>query len=274
MELLHKAAFRSGLGNSIYIPRFRLGNISSESLLHYACSTFSPASAAVVGVGIDCNVLSGFAQNLDFPSNGGSSQSSSANYYGGDARKDTAGQRVVVAVAGQGGKASDLNEALAFAILKKAVSGNPTKYGKATGIFGEAVGDAPVTVRAINKSYTDAGLFGFLVSGDGKDICQAIDLLTRALKAGSISDKDVARGKAALKAKIIDDYSSDSGLSKQIARQAAISRIVLDAETLVAAVDGISVSQVQAAAKKVAGSKLSVGAIGNLAQVPYASDLA
>lgn len=274
MELLHKAAFRNGLGNSIYIPRFRLGNISSESLLDYVASNFNPATAAVVGVGIDNNTLSGFAQNLNFPSGGGSAGSSSANYYGGDARKDTAGQRAVVAIAGQGGAASNQKEALAFAILKKAVCGKATKYGKVTGTFGEAIGDAAVSVRAINKSYSDAGLFGFVVSGDGKDICKSIDLLTRALKSGSISEKEIARGKALLKGSIIDDYTTDSGLSKQIARQAAISRGVLDADALLNAIDGISVAQVQAAAAKVAGSKLSVGAIGNLASVPYASDLA
>ncbi|XP_062137274.1 cytochrome b-c1 complex subunit 2, mitochondrial [Drosophila sulfurigaster albostrigata] len=276
IELVHKAAFRRGLGNSIYIPRFQLANISSENLLHYVANNYAPGSAAVVGVGIDNNTLSGFAQNLNFPSGSSGSKSASSSYYGGDARKDTAGHRAVVAVAGEGAAASNEKEALAFAILKQAVAGKPTKRGNLSGLFGEAAncaGDAPVSVKGLNASYTDAGLFGFVASADSKDIGKAVDFLVRALKSGSISEKDVQRGKAALKASVVTKYSSDSGLIKEIGRQAALNRTVLEADALVAAIDGISVQQVQAAAKKVAGSKLSVGAIGNLANVPYASEL-
>lgn len=277
IELVHKAAFRRGLGNSIYIPRFQLGNISSESLLHYVANNFTAGGAAVVGVGIDNNTLSGFAQNLNFPSGGGGGKSASSNYYGGDARKDTSGHRATVAVAGEGAAASNQTEALAFAILNHAVSGKPTSRGNQSGIFGEAAacaGDSPVSVKSLNASYSDTGLFGFVASADAKDIGKAVDFLVRALKSGSIADKDVNRGKAALKASVISKYASDSGLIKIIGRQAALNRTVLEADALVAAIDGISVQQVQAAAKKVAGSKLSVGAIGHLANVPYASELA
>ncbi|XP_034655915.1 cytochrome b-c1 complex subunit 2, mitochondrial [Drosophila subobscura] len=277
IELVHKAAFRSGLGNSIYIPRFQLGNLSTESLLHYVANTFSASRAAVVGVGIDNNTLSGFAQTLEFPSGGG--KAASANYFGGDARKDTTGQRATVAVAGLGGSIANHKEALAFAVLEQAVgAGAATKRGNSSGLFGEAAnsagGSSPSTVRALNASYSDAGLFGFVVSGDAKDIGKTVEFLVRGLKSGSVSEKDVARGKALLKARIISKYSSDGGLIKEIGRQAALSRNVLEADTLIAAIDGISQQQVQEAAKKVAGSKLSVGAIGNLAHVPYASDLA
>ncbi|ALC43567.1 maker704 [Drosophila busckii] len=278
IELVHKAAFRRGLGNSIYIPRFQLGKLSNESLLHYVASNYSPSSAAVVGVGIDNNTLSGFAQTLNFPSGGGSAGKSEASYFGGDARKDTAGHRAVVAVAGEGGAASNHKEALAFAILEQAVgAGAATKRGNSAGLFGEAVscaGDAPVQFRALNASYSDSGLFGFVVAADGKEIGKAVDFLARALKSGAVSDKDVARGKALLKARVMGKHSSDGGLIKQMGRQAALTRTVLDANTLIGAIDGISLQQVQAAAKKVAGSKLSVGAIGHLANVPYASDLA
>ncbi|XP_030380111.1 cytochrome b-c1 complex subunit 2, mitochondrial [Scaptodrosophila lebanonensis] len=278
IELAHKAAFRTGLGNSIYIPRFQLGRLSTESLLHYVASTFNAGNAAVVGVGIDNNTLSGFAQTLDFPGKGGSGKSGAPNYYGGDARKDTAGNRATVAVVGQGGAALNHKEALTFAILQQAVgAGASTAHGKPGGIFGEAVscaGDAPVSLKAINASYADAGLFGFVASAGASDIGKAVDFLVRALKSGSVSEKDVSRGKALLKARIIGKYASDGGLIKEIGRQAALSRTVLDADTIVAAIDGITQQQVQEAAKKVAGSKLSVGAIGNLANVPYASDLA
>jgi len=274
--LVHKAAFRNGLGNSIYSPRFQLGKLSTESLLHYVAQTFAAGRAAVVGVGIDNNTLAGFAQTLQFPSGGG--KAASANWYGGDARKDTSGHRAVVAVAGQGGAASNQKEALAFAILEQAVGAKAaTKRGTSAGLLGEAVncaGGSGVIVKAVNASYSDAGLFGFVVSADSKDIGKTVEFLVRGLKSASVSDKDVARGKALLKARIISRYSSDGGLIKEIGRQAALTRNVLEADALLSAIDGISQSQVQEAAKKVGSSKLAVGAIGHLAGVPYASDLA
>ncbi|XP_017081000.1 cytochrome b-c1 complex subunit 2, mitochondrial [Drosophila eugracilis] len=276
IELVHKAAFRNGLGNSIYSPRFQLGKLSSESLLHYVAQTFAAGRAAVVGVGIDNNTLAGFAQTLQFPSGGG--KAASANWYGGDARKDTTGHRAVVAVAGQGGAASNHKEALAFAILEQAVGAKAaTKRGNSAGLFGEAVncaGGAGASVKSLNASYSDAGLFGFVVSADAKDIGKTVEFLVRGLKSASVSEKDVARGKALLKARIISRYSSDSGLIKEIGRQAALTRNVLEADALLSAIDGISQSQVQEAAKKAGSSKLAVGAIGHLAGVPYASDLA
>ena len=96
----------------------------------------------------------------------------------------------------------------------------------------------------MNASYSDAGLFGFVVSADSKDIGKTVEFLVRGLKSASVSDKDVARGKALLKARIISRYSSDGGLIKEIGRQAALTRNVLEADALLGAIDGISQSQV------------------------------
>ncbi|XP_036337206.1 cytochrome b-c1 complex subunit 2, mitochondrial [Rhagoletis pomonella] len=276
VELLHKAAFRSGLGNSIHIPKFQIGKLSSESLLHYVNNNFIPSRCAVVGVGIDHNTLSGFAQNLELSS--GSGKSDSASYYGGDARKDTAGVISHVAVAGQGASLLNQKEALAFAVLKHAVgAGAATKRGNVNGPFGKAiqgaVTDASISYAPLNASYADAGLFGFLVSTDVQHIGKAVDALTRALKSGSVSSNDVNRGKALLKAALLESYATDSSLINEISVQAVHTKQVHNIEALLSAVDGVTQQDVQQAAKKAGSSKLSVGAVGNLANVPYASDL-
>ncbi|CAD7002911.1 cytochrome b-c1 complex subunit 2, mitochondrial [Ceratitis capitata] len=277
VELLHRAAFRTGLGNSIYIPKHQIGKLSSESLLHYAAGTLIPSRCAVVGVGIDHNTLSGFAQNLELSS--GSGKSDSASYYGGDARKDTAGVISHVAVAGQGGSLVNQKEALAFAVLKHAVgAGAATKRGNINGSFGKAlqgaVTDASVSLTTLNAAYADTGLFGFLVSTDVQHIGKAVEALTRALKSGSVSSNDVNRGKALLKAALLESYSTDSSLINEIGVQAVQTKQVQSIDALLAAVDGVTQQDVQEAAKKAGSSKLSVGAVGNLANVPYASDLA
>lgn len=276
VELLHKAAFRTGLGNSVYIPKFQIGKLSSESLSHYVAENCTASRCAVVGVGIDQNALVGFAQSLELGS--GAGKSSAASYYGGDARHDKPGNVTHVAVAGQGGALNNQKEALAFAILQQAVGASPvTKRGAINGPFGKAlsaaVGDASVSFAALNASYSDAGLFGFVVSTNAQTAGKAVEAVARALKSGSVSGDDVNRGKVLLKAAVLDAYATDSSVLAEMGLQAVLTQHVQSADDLIAAIDAVSQQDVQAAAKKAGSSKLSVGAVGNLAHVPYASDL-
>ncbi|XP_065362252.1 cytochrome b-c1 complex subunit 2, mitochondrial [Calliphora vicina] len=278
VELMHKAAFRTGLGNSVYIPKFQIGKLSPETLLHYVANNCTANRCAVVGVGVDQTALVGFAQSLELAS-GGKSGSDSANYYGGDARKDTPSNMAHVAVAGSGGAVSNPKEALAFAVLQHAVGACAvTKRGAINGPFGKAVssavGDANVSFAAINASYSDAGLFGFVLSTDAQHAGKAVEAVARALKSGSVSSDDVNRGKALLKAAVLEAYSTDSSLIGEMGLQAVLTQQVQSADALVSAIDGVSLQDVQQAAKKAGSSKLSVGAVGNLAHVPYSSDLA
>ncbi|XP_037938366.1 cytochrome b-c1 complex subunit 2, mitochondrial [Teleopsis dalmanni] len=277
VELMHKAAFRTGLGNSIYIPKFQIGKLSSECLQHFVANNFTGNRCAVVGVGIDHNTLSGFAQSLDLPT-GSQSKSVNASYYGGDIRKDTPGDKAHVAVCGQGAALLSQKEALAFAVLQHAVgSGTSTKYGNINGSFGKAlsaaVGNENVSYASLNASYSDAGLFGFIVSADSDVICKAVAGLTGALKSGSVSDEDFNRGKALLKTAVLESYSTDSSLINEIGLQAILTKQILTIDNLIAAIESLQLKDVQDAAKKVAGSKLSMGAVGNLGSVPYISEL-
>lgn len=84
VDLLHKAAFRRGLGNSLFIPKYKLGNISSETLQHYVASTFLTGRAAVVGLGVDHDQLEQYAQALALES--GEGRTPSSEYKGGEIR--------------------------------------------------------------------------------------------------------------------------------------------------------------------------------------------
>ncbi|KRT82905.1 Peptidase, partial [Oryctes borbonicus] len=41
IDLLHKAAYRTGLGNSLYVAKYNIGKVSSETLQHYVASNFT-----------------------------------------------------------------------------------------------------------------------------------------------------------------------------------------------------------------------------------------
>lgn len=51
VDLLHKAAFRRGLGNSLFISPKKIGKISSESLQHYAGNNLAADRCAITVVG-------------------------------------------------------------------------------------------------------------------------------------------------------------------------------------------------------------------------------
>lgn len=276
IELLHKAAFRRGLGNSVYIPKFHIGSLSTESLLHYVANNCTAGRCAVVGVGIEHDALVGFARSL--PLNSGGDTSDTSTYHGGDARKDTPGNYTHIAVAGQGAGLSNQTEALAFAVLQYAMgAGNATKRGNVNGPMGQAVhaamGDDRFAFAALNASYFDAGIFGFVLSGDAQKVGNAAAGAVKALKSGSVSDKDINRGKALLKSAVLEAYGIDSHVLTEMGVQACLTKQVQSAEALVSAIDGVSAQDVQNAAKKAGSSNLSVGAVGNLSHVPYASEL-
>lgn len=174
VDLLHRAAFRSELGNSIFCAKYNVGRISSETLQHYVETNYRSSRAAIVGVGVDHQFLCGYAKSLNL--NSGSATDAPSKIVGGgsDLRVDKSGQWAHVAVGTQGGAWSNAKEALAFAVLQQvAGSGAYTKRGNVNGALGKvvagALGNQHFGFKALNASYSDNGLFGFVLSADAKD---------------------------------------------------------------------------------------------------------
>lgn len=84
VDLLHKAAFRTGLGNSLFVPKFQIGKISPETLQHYVASNFVSGRCAVVGLGLDESKVKKLAQSLSLSDSDGVNNCSP--YKGGEIR--------------------------------------------------------------------------------------------------------------------------------------------------------------------------------------------
>lgn len=294
VELLHRAAYRSGLGNSIFCPDYQVGKISSETLQHFYAANYTSSRAAVAGVNIDHQILAGFAQSLALES--GSGATSESKYRGGtDGRLEKGGRIASVAVATNGGSWANVQEGLAFEILQYAAGVRPaTKRGAVNGALTKIIqAAAPNTaVAALNAVYSDSGLFGFVASGPAKEIGGAVEAGVKAMKSASITDEDVARGKAGLKADIAFAYDSDSSLINTLAGQSALLGQAHSLRFILEAVDSVQASDVKSvstaiisfitimnwfrffkAARKLASEKVTVAAVGNLEYAPYAADL-
>lgn len=248
IELLHKAAYRTGLGNSIFCPKHKIGKLSSETLQHFYESNFTSNRAAVGGVNVDHQLLVGFSQSLQLGSGEGA-RNESKYFAGADARKEKGGRIASVAVATSGGSWSNLKDGIAFEVLQRAAGTKPsTKRGQSAGILVKAIQAAAPNSAAssLNACYTDSGLFGFIVSGPAKEIGNGVEAGIKALKSASLSDADIARGKAQLKSEISFIYESDATLVQALAGQSAALGAPLTLKAALDAVDGIQAADVKA----------------------------
>lgn len=247
IELLHRAAYRTGLGNSLFCPKFQVGKISSETLHHFFASNCTESRATVTGINVDHQILTGYAQCLEFES--GKSHAGKCEYHGGaDARSVQGGRNVSVAVATNGGSWSTVEEGLAFEILQYAAGVRPaTKRGAVNGALTKVIqAAAPNTaVASLNAVYSDNGLFGFIASGPAKEVGQAVECGVKALKSASLSDDDIARGKAGLKADIAFAYESEASLINVLAGQSTLLGSAHSLKSLFDAIDAVQASDVK-----------------------------
>lgn len=171
IELVHEASFAGGLGNSIFCPKHNAGKLSTETLQHYFASTCTANRCAVVGVGIDHQILVGYAQSLGLDTGAGPEHAT--NYVGpSEIRWDKGGNTASVAVATQGAGWKDQKEALAHAVLQYAAGVGPhTKRGANNGALTKQIGGC-AAAKTLNACYSDTGLFGFVVSGEAKAVGQ------------------------------------------------------------------------------------------------------
>ncbi|XP_063228830.1 cytochrome b-c1 complex subunit 2, mitochondrial isoform X2 [Bacillus rossius redtenbacheri] len=276
LDLLHKAAFRTGLGNTLFCPKPLVGKHSSETLQHYTRSLLTAGRTAVAAVGLPHGQLVAFAQNLGLDD--GAGPASPTRYFGGEIRKEKLSDMAHVAVAAEGASLANQKEALAFAVLRYALGAGPaTKWGSSVSPLYKAAagasGSESFAVSALNVSYSDAGLFGFVASAPAEVAGKVVEAALKQLRAGQAADADVARGKAQLKAELLYALESGHGLLEDLVSQALLLGAVSGPAQLAAAVDAVSSADVAAAAKKVSQGKLSLAAFGQLHTVPYLDQL-
>ncbi|GLV42288.1 Lysophosphatidylcholine acyltransferase [Carabus blaptoides fortunei] len=246
VNFLHRVAFRQGLGNSLFCAKHRVGKLSSETLQHYVANNFTTNRAAVVGLGVNHDQLVKYAQNMCLESGAGTSASAS-KYYGGEVRSEKGGDLAFIAVGTEGAALSNQKEALAFAILQRALGVGPyAKRGnESSGLLYKAISgcikDQPIAVSALNVSYSDTGLFGVILATAADSAGECVQSAVKALRAGSVSDQDVTRAKNQLKAATLLEAESGSNFIEVMGNQAALTGSVLTPEQIIAAIDaGIS----------------------------------
>lgn len=255
VELLNRASYRGGLGNSIFCPAHQVGKISSESLQHFVANNFTAGRAAVSGVGVCHNTLSGFAQNLKLGGSEGAAAPKSQFRAGQEVRVDKSGNWASVAIATEGASWADKNEALVSGVFKCAVgTGRSTKWGNVNGTVGKAVAEAmgqnAFGFSALSSTYSDSGLSGVVISADAGSIGKGVDAALKALRSAKVTDEDLSRAKSQLKACYMDIVDSDAGMLEFLRINGSMAKEVPKVSDIAAAIDAVSASDVNAVRRR------------------------
>ena len=105
MEGLHQAAYRDGLGRSLFMPAHTVGSHTSDVMSAFVQAHYTPANMTIVGVGVDheefvYKLQHGFGFTRE-PS-GTAVQPKAAQYHGGEVRVSNNSPFVHAAVVTQG----------------------------------------------------------------------------------------------------------------------------------------------------------------------------
>eukprot|EP00088_Acartia_fossae_P015819 TRINITY_DN18764_c0_g1_i1.p1 TRINITY_DN18764_c0_g1~~TRINITY_DN18764_c0_g1_i1.p1 ORF type:complete len:442 (+),score=157.97 TRINITY_DN18764_c0_g1_i1:38-1363(+) len=276
MELLHAAAFRSGLGNSLYCPSHKIGAIKPEHLQQFVSKHFTGGRTAVVGINVNHAVIAKYAELLNLESGAGPS-SIASKFSSGEERRETGGDLAYVALAAPSPGATSVKEALAAMLLQRILGSGPhIKRGASQGKLAVAAAEASAgnhAVSAIGPMYSDAGLLGAMVVAEGSAAGKVVSAVAATLRSISVTDADVAAAKKNLIADVLEVMGNSASLLEDIGTQVLLAGDVIQADKIPELVNGVGLADVQAAAKKLSASKLALGATGNLSTCPHVDSL-
>jgi len=271
LERLHKAAFRRGLGNSLYTPKHMLGKHDTDMLTQFVAANFR--EAAVVGVGIPHEQVLDFARRLGVRE--GTRSIESSKYHGGaEVRKEAAGGLAYVALAVQGAGLNKPKEMVAAALVHRALGSGPrTKRGvNSSGKLVAATKATPLesVATGFSTSYSDTGLLGVFLIANTCCIEQLTKKASEILR-GTYSDSDVALAKSILKADLAQTLESDAALLDDLGLQSLHNKKVSSLQDAYQLIDSVTAADLNNVVK--AGGKLSMASYGNINNVPYLDEL-
>lgn len=276
VELLHQAAFRSGLGNSLYCAPHKAGSHSPAALQSFVSKHFTTNRAALLGVGVSHSSLTKFADLLSLESGAGPS-AVATKYHGGELRVEAGGNLAYVALAANCAGAVNVADCVAAMLLQRVLGmGSQIKYSSGQGKLAQAAAAASSgnqSVSSIGQMYSDAGLLGALVICEAASAGKVVGGVAAALRSVSVTDEEVAAAKKNMLSDVYTMLESPLNLIENIGSQVLLSGDVMPAEKIPELIAGLTTADVQAAAKKLSAAKFSLGAVGNLSTVPFLDSL-
>jgi len=280
VEALNKAAFRDGLGNSLFMAPYKVGTFSDQDAYDYYHKHYTHGNVTIVGLGMDMPYMEYQAKVFDFP-NKEVRQTTPSSYQGGEIRIETSGNMSHAIVATEG-VSMDSADAAALGVLQQVMGTGPhVKYSSddASSRIGKAVAGTasnPVAAACIMSCYRDTGLFGFQVTAHANDadkVLRSVAATFGEATKGSITDADVERAKNQLRSAYLLYQEDGANVVEELGTELSLLGQASTEDSVLSAIDGVTTAQVNQIAKKVINGKPSMAAAGNLTNTPYMDKL-
>lgn len=272
IDQLHSVAYKGGLGNSLWCPEYRMGEINADVVEDFYNKHFTPDRFALVGVGLPLGTLKDLAHKFSFLEPRKPAQPAS-RWLGGESRVSNGNPCVRIAVAMEGAAVTKENAALAQTVACAALTGCASS--PLSSAVAGAAGNGPAAVSGLNMQYSDSGLFGFNVVCDYRDAAGVVRACLDKIKelAGSgIPSSAFASGKAALSVQSSEAQLDPSSRLNELSSHLLVGSPLNLAES----VEKVTIEQANAQLKSLVangGKRLAVASIGRLDNVPYRDEL-
>lgn len=279
-ELLHEAAFRTTLGNSVCAPQHMIGKYNPDMLHEFVSNFYTVDRMAVVGLGVDHDHLVQLFSNCK-PSPSSGISTPKAKYSGGEIRVNNGSELVTAALATEG-PCLPSKDLLPSSVLQMAMGTGPfIKYSGNTAVsrLGKAAASVtsnPFGISCISGAYSDGGIFGFSAISNkddiGKILKAAFQEFAHITKSG-ITSEEISRAKNQLKAAVLMQAENSEMVLSDMGEQLLIAGGLADVDAFIDQIDNVTVEDVNLVAKKIINGKPSMAAIGDLSQTPYLDEL-
>ncbi|KAL4788429.1 Metalloenzyme, LuxS/M16 peptidase-like protein [Aspergillus varians] len=286
-DAAHSVAFHQGLGESItpsaHVPYEKY--LTAEAIAEFAKNAYAKSNIALVGSGVSSSELSKWVGDFfkGLPSTGTSGQyqvksNSTSNYYGGEQRISTkAGNSVVIAFPGTSAFGTAAYKPTASVLAALLGGESSIKWTPGFSLLSQATqGFSQLRVSTKNHAYSDAGLLTVSLSGRADQVASAgksvVDVLKKAA-AGEIPAEEIKKATALAKFRALESAQTlETGLELTGSGLINGSKAYQIGE-VAQSVDSVTEAQVKDFAKSILSGKASVASVGDLSQLPYASDL-
>uniref|UniRef100_A0A8C6PYV8 Ubiquinol-cytochrome c reductase core protein 2a n=1 Tax=Nothobranchius furzeri TaxID=105023 RepID=A0A8C6PYV8_NOTFU len=280
MEMLHEAAYKNALSNSLYCPDFMVGRISSEQLHSFVEDNFTSGRMALVGLGVNHSILKQVGEGLLGARSGARAPVTKAVYRGGELRLKNSDDLVHALIVSEGSVTGSA-EANAFTVLQRILGAGPyVKRGSGpSSKLSQGIAKAttqPFDATAFNASYSDSGLFGIYTIAQAHsagEVIKAAVAQVNNVAAGSISEADLVRSKNQVKAECLMSMETSECLLGEIGAQVLTTAAYQAPESVLQAIDAVTKDDVMKAAKKFVDGKKTMAASGHLVNTPFVDEL-
>lgn len=271
-EVLHRAAFDGGLGNTLVVDPAVVDGYSHETLREYVSSIMAPSKVVLAAVGVDHGELTQLATPLLNVPAGSDAPAHASKYVGGamNVMSSTSPLTYVGLAFEARGGAGDVKSAATAQVVKALLD-----EARPTLPHSRKEHDVFRSVTPFAQLYKGTGVVGVIgASAPGKAGALVDALSAKVLAAAKApSDAALAHAKQMAVGQIRAATATTAGLVSTVGSQ-LLSAGKYNAEEVVAAVQGLSGAEVASYVSAMLKSAPTFVSYGNLASLPRADSIA